>query len=98
MEMTNVIFKEKAKASFKDTNSSSDEADISSTESIDFGETEDVNEEKHLCLGSDDVNEFFGDSDQHHLLYILEMILSFYAWYKCGAPYSMGTNKGCCHS
>jgi len=23
-------------------------------------------------------------------LYILEMILSFHAWYKCGSPYSVG--------
>jgi len=28
------------------------------------------------------------------LLHILEMILSFHVWYKCGAPYSIGDEDG----
>jgi len=28
------------------------------------------------------------------VLYILEMMLSFHAWYKCGGPYNCGTDDG----
>jgi len=33
-------------------------------------------------------------NEMYHVLYILEKILSFHAWYKCGAPYSIGGEDG----
>ena len=37
----------------------------------------------------DDIGEF----DARNQLYVLEMILSFHAWYKCGSPYFLGSEQ-----
>jgi len=55
---------------------------------------DDNDDEENVYLGNDDINEMLGECDSCHLLYILEMILRFHVWYKCGAPYSIGDEDG----
>jgi len=54
----------------------------------------DTDDEENVYLGNNDVNEMLGECDPHHLLYIFKMILSFHAWYNCGAQYSIGGKEG----
>jgi len=48
----------------------------------------DIDDDENVYLGNNNVNETFGECDPKHLLYILEMILSFHVWYECGALYT----------
>jgi len=43
----------------------------------------------------DEINaeDDFGEFDAQNQLYLLEMILSFHAWYKCRSPYLLGTEQ-----
>ena len=69
-----------------------DESDSFGSEHMSSGSdsAKDNDDKENVYLGNDDINEMLGECDPQHLLYILEMILSFHAWYKCGAPYSIG--------
>ncbi len=42
----------------------------------------------------EDLQDEFSQFDVNNQLYILEMILSFHAWYKCGSPYLVGGEEG----
>ena len=58
----------------------SDEFDNFGSEcmSSDSDSAEENEDEENVYLDNDDVNEMLGECDPHHLLYILEMILSFH--------------------
>ena len=46
--------------------------------SSDSNSAEENEDEEDVYLDNDDVNEMLGECNPHHLLYILEMILSFH--------------------
>jgi len=67
-------------------NSSSDSEDEDDNLCNDNHEGEDVEE----CDGKANTVAI----DPTDILYALEMLLSFHAWYKCGGPYGCGNDAG----
>ncbi len=59
---------------------------VGSDEENDNGENESIAE-----IDDDDCDD---KTDAQNQLYVLEMILDFHAWYKCGSPYLLGTEEG----
>jgi len=59
---------------------------VPSDEENDNGENESIAE-----IDDDDCDD---KTDAQNQLYVLEMILDFHAWYKCGSPYLLGTEEG----
>jgi len=59
-------------------------------EEVDEDDGEDYDED---FLVEEDLQDEFAQFDVNNQLYILEMILSFHAWYKCGSPYSVGRDE-----
>ena len=51
---------------------------------------DDDEDEDEDFLVEEDLQDEFAQFDVNNQLYILEMILSFHAWYKCGSPYLVG--------
>jgi len=53
---------------------------------------ESVDEEIESIDATEAENELI-ELDARNQLYVLEMILSFHTWYKCGSPYFWDQNK-----
>jgi len=53
---------------------------------------ESVDEEIESVDATEAENELI-ELDAQNQLYVLEMILSFHAWYKCGSPYFLGSEQ-----
>jgi len=54
---------------------------------------DDEEDEDEEFLMEEDLQDEFAQFDVNNQLYILEMILSFHAWYKCGSPYLVGEKE-----
>jgi len=54
---------------------------------------DDEEDEDEGFLVEEDLQDEFAQFDVNNQLYILEMILSFHAWYKCGSPYLVGKKE-----
>jgi len=70
----------------------------------DNGEEDDDSKSGNDC-DNDNINENIPDDDgtrnktaidPYDILYVLEMLLSFHAWYKCGGPYNCGNSVERC--
>jgi len=71
----------------------SDEEDIFSDSEIEIEIGYDNNE----CNGLDNKNGDVRNNvvlEANNVLYVLEMTLSFHAWYKCGGPFKCGSMLG----
>jgi len=52
------------------------------------------NDRENDFVNGSDLDDDLREIDAHNQLYMLERILSFHGWYKCGSPYLLGTEKG----
>jgi len=95
-KLFNKVCKRQGKSSKKDQHGSAedslsclDETGLSDSSSVvnRSDSNEDSHDDKNDSVDEINVDDGLGAFDAQNQLYMLEMILSFHAWYKCGSSY-----------